>query len=173
MLNCKINKGIVGSCSTSIGGIQELVLANWSGSHKYTSSNSGCSIDSIDLGTEKAYKFDFADGTGSYNVQGQVGSSRDQKYLLNTETVALPHIDCENLANLTNLFLAKVVAFVKDKNGRAFILGAQNGLSSSAFDLASGAAEGDASGLTITLDGSQSDVLMEIADWSIVEQLLG
>ena len=125
MLNCKINKGIVGSCSTSIGGIQELVLANWSGSHKYTSSNSGCSIDSIDLGTEKAYKFDFADGTGSYNVQGQVGSSRDQKYFLHT--LKLNSIRGVNTAKITPARVKDYFPVGRAKCVAGFALGAGSG----------------------------------------------
>lgn len=118
MLNCKISKKFTTSCETNVAGIDKIAVANWNPNYVFTSSNSGCSIDSIDLKDEKVYDMPFMDGTGYFNITGTIGANRDSKYYLHTVGFVLPNLSCENLEDLTNYFLAKVIAFFAQRMER-------------------------------------------------------
>lgn len=172
MLNCKISKKFTTSCETNVAGIDKIAVANWNPNYVFTSSNSGCSIDSIDLKDEKVYDMPFMDGTGYFNITGTIGANRDSKYYLHTVGFVLPNLSCENLEDLTNYFLAKVIAFVRTKNGKVYAIGVDSGISASTFEIGSGTAEGDQSGLNVVYDGAQKNPMLELTDWALVEALI-
>ena len=171
MLNCKISKKFTTPCQTNVAGIDKIAVANWNPNYVFTSSNSGSCIDSIDLKNEKAFDMPFMDGTAYFNVTGTIGANRDSKYYLHTVGFVLPNLSCENLEDLTNYFLAKVIVFAKTKNGAVYALGVDSGISASTFEIGSGTAEGDQSGLNVVYDGAQKNPMLEITDWSLVEAL--
>ena len=141
MLNCKIT-GAPGApaCELTVSGVKRMAIANW-GDYTYTASGQDCEIDTIDLGTEKFYEVNFAEGSGYANANVNAGANVDQKSVLHQVGGVLPVIDCNLANNWANFLLARTIFAVETKSGQVFIFGAQNGLSATNFDYATGTCE--------------------------------
>lgn len=171
MLNCKITSAPGAPvCELTVSGVKRMAIANW-GDYTYTASGQDCEIDTIDLGTEKFYEVNFAEGSGYANANVNAGANVDQKSALHQVGGVLPVIDCNLVNNWANFLLARVIFAVETKSGQVFIFGAQNGLSATNFDYATGTAETDANGVTFLYEGSQTATPMLVKDWSVISAL--
>lgn len=171
MLNCKISSGVQTACETSIGGILRLAFANWDDSYTFTQSTGSCEIDTIDLGTEKAYEVNFLDGTGLAEVALNVGDSRDKKNFTHRVTLNFAKLDCNMLEQYKNWSLAHLIAFVQTKDGNVYVFGKDNGISAITFDYTSGSAETDSSAINAVFEGVQLNEPLKVKDWSVVKAL--
>lgn len=172
MLNCKITSAPgAPACELTVSGVKRMAIANW-GDYTYTASGQDCEIDTIDLGTQKFYEVNFAEGSGYANANVNAGANVDQKSVLHQVGGVLPVIDCNLVNNWANFLLARVIFAVETKSGQVFIFGAQNGLSATNFDYATGTAETDANGVTFLYEGSQTATPMLVKDWSVISALI-
>lgn len=172
MLNCKITSAPgAPACELTVSGVKRMAIANF-GDYTYTASGQDCEIDTIDLGTEKFYAVNFAEGSGYANANVNAGANVDQKSVLHQVGGVLPVIDCNLVNNWANFLLARVIFAVETKSGQVFIFGAQNGLSATNFDYATGTAETDANGVTFLYEGSQTATPMLVKDWSVISALI-
>lgn len=171
MLNCKIT-GTPGAapCELTVSGVKRMAIANW-GDYTYTASGQDCLIDTIDLGTEKFYEVNFAEGSGYANANVNAGAFTDQKSVLHQVGGVLPMIDCDLADNWKNFLLARVIFAVETKSGQVMIFGAQNGLSATNFDYATGTAETDQNGITYLYEGAQTATPLLVKDWSVISAL--
>ena len=117
---CKISKGVSGSCDTNVAGINRFAIANWDESYVFTNSTGDCVVDSIDLGSEKVYAFEIADGTGVATVTGTIGGNNSSRYFQHSVGGTIMHLDCDLLGEYKDLFLGKFVIFVETKNREVF-----------------------------------------------------
>ena len=173
-LNCKFTKGIEDSCTPNVSGVLRMAIANWSEDFTFTASSSGAPycIDTIDLGTEKAYNFAIIDGTGQATSTGTVGGNNDSRYHQHSVTGQIAKLDCDLLGDYNNFFLGKVIIFVETKNREVFAFGVDNGLRASTWTFDTGAGEGDANGVNFVFEGSQPNPPLKIASWSVVKGLM-
>lgn len=172
MLNCKISAGVQSECDTTIGGILKLAFANFDKSYTFTQSSGSCEVDTIDLGTEKAYEVSFLDGSGLAEVELNVGDSTDQKNFTHRITMNLAKLDCNLLQQYKNWSLAHVIAFVLQKDGNVYAYGVDTGMAATTFNYTSGSAEGDATGINAVFEGIQLDAPLKLTSWDIVEDLI-
>ena len=171
-LNCKISKGVVDSCQPSVAGINRLAIANWSGDYTFTNSTGDCEVDTIDLGTDKAYPLAIAEGTGVATATGTIGGNNSSRYFMHSVGGTIMHLDCDLLEDYKNFFLGKFIVFVETKNRDVFAFGVDNGLTASTFEYTSGTADGDASGVSFVFEGAQPNAPLKIASWSLVSALM-
>lgn len=172
MLNCKITSAPgAPACELTVAGVKRMAIANF-GDYTYTASGQDCEIDTIDLGTEKFYEVNFAEGSGYANANVNAGANVDQKSVLHQVGGVLPVIDCNLVDNWANFLLARVIFAVETKSGQVLIFGAQNGLSATNFDYATGTAEADANGITFLYEGAQTATPMLVKDWSVISALI-
>ena len=172
MLNCKISAGVQSECDTTIGGILKLAFANFDKSYTFTQSTGSCEVDTIDLGTEKAYEVSFLDGSGLAEVELNVGDSTDQKNFTHRITMNLAKLDCNLLEQYKNWSLAHVIAFVLQKDGNVYAYGVDTGMAATTFNYTSGSAEGDATGINAVFEGIQLNPPTKLTSWDIVEDLI-
>lgn len=172
MLNCKISAGVDTSCETTIGGILKLAFANFDNTYTFTTSSGSCEVDTIDLGTEKAYEVSFLDGSGLAEVELNVGDSTDQKNFTHRITMNLAKLDCNLLEQYKNWSLAHVIAFVQQKDGGVYVYGVNTGMAATTFNYSSGSAEGDATGVNAVFEGVQLDPPLKLTGWDVVEALI-
>lgn len=170
-LNCKITKGVVETCTPNVAGVLKMAIANWSESYTFTNSDAECSIDTIDLGSEKAYPFAIMDGTGQALSTGTIGANADSRYHQHSVTGQIAKLDCDLLGDYNNFFLGKVIVFVETRNREVFAFGVDNGLRASTWTYDTGTAEGDANGINFVFEGSQPNPPVKIKDWSVVTDL--
>lgn len=172
-LNCKISKGVNESCTPNVSGILKMAIANWDESYTFTPSqgNEFC-IDTIDLGSEKAYNFAIMDGTGQATSTGTIGGNNDSRYHQHSVTGQIAKLDCDLLGDYNNFFLSKVIIFVETKNREVFAFGVDNGLRASTWTYDTGAGESDANGINFVFEGSQPNPPLKIASWDVVKGLM-
>lgn len=171
-LNCKIAKGVSATCSPTIAGVLRLAVANWDDGYTFTQSQGSCIVDTIDLGSEKVYAIDIADGSGSATSTGTIGANGSAKYHLHSVSGLIQRLDCDVLEQYNDLFMGTFIVFVETRNHDVYAFGVSNGLTASAFEYQSGAAEGDQAGIAFTFDGSEPEAPLKIADWSVVRALM-
>lgn len=170
-LNCRISKGVADSCTPNVAGINRMVIVNWSEEFKFTSSTDGC-VDTVDLGSEKAYEFAIMDGTGQALSTGTVGSNASSRYHVHQVNGQIAHLDCDMLGEYNNFFMGKFIVIVETKNRDTYAFGVDNGLTAEAWTYDSGTGEGDANGITFTFSGAQPNPPVKIASWDVVKALV-
>jgi hypothetical protein len=170
-LNCKIVKGIDDVCQTNVSGVLRMAIANWSEDYTFTASSGGC-VDSIDLGTEKVFKFAIMDGTGNATSTGTIGGNNDSRYHQHAVTGQIARLDCDLIGEYNNWFLGRVIIFVETKNHDVFAYGVDNGLTAEVWTYDTGTAEGDANGINFTFSGAQPNGPVKVSGWDVVKNLM-
>lgn len=180
MPNCKLTRSLDNkACSYSLAGARALYLANFfppvegdasvedaiaykAGADKY--------IENIMLPTgESFYKIDGAENSISFTDALLVGGNGG-KYRTHTINATVRQMDLDVLGEGDALSLGRFVAIVVDAAGRVVVLGRKNGLSAPAggFDYNSGAAEADATGWTLQLAGSSTEMAPLVKDETVI-----
>ena len=172
-LNCKFIKGVEDSCQPNVSGVLRMAIANWSEDFTFTPSqgNEYC-IDTIDLGTEKAYNFAILDGTGNATSTGTIGGNADSRYHQHAVTGQIAKLDCDLLGDYNNFFLGRVIIFVETKNRDVYAFGVDNGLRAETWTYDTGTGEGDANGINFVFSGAQPNPPLKIASWDVVKGLM-
>jgi hypothetical protein len=167
-MSCKLTSNITKkTCVYTVAGIKSVYLINHDPANEYVFSTES-EIDSISLAdSAKAYKVDFIDNTASFSDElAQNGNGG--KYRTHTVNFTLSEYDYTILNQGDALSLGRFTAVVVDKNSRPVMLGRINGLSATAFNYASGAAEGDASGWTVTMAGTEMEIGRLLKNESVI-----
>lgn len=164
-MGCLVTKGKTRNCRMTVGGLSELYLGNHESLGTVTYAADG-SITGLTLkGDDVIYKYDFEKNTASANQPLQVGAN---KYVQPNVVMTIAGYDQDTKNILDVLALAKVFAIAKFRSGGYFLMGLENGLEASALEANSGAAEGDLSGNTITLQGTETEFAPAISSATVV-----
>ena len=168
--SCKISAPIKFEvCDTYVGGVAKVAFANWDKNHSFTGSTGDCEVDTISLANgEKIYEVDTFDDSVFFNVN--LNDNTTFKNYTHLVEGIIGHIDCNVLNTYKDWSLGKLVAFVLTNDGEVYILGADNGLSATQFDIQSGTAKSDQGGITFHFEGIQKNTALKVKDWSIVEE---
>lgn len=172
MANCKLTKSLDNkSCEYSVAGARDLYLANFypavigeggtpaENAIIYTKDTDGYITD-ITLPTgESFYKVTGAANTISW-TDALLAGANGGKYRQHTVNAVINQYDLDMLNEGDALSLGRFLAIVVDNAGRAVVLGRTGGLSAPAngMDYATGAAEADATGWTVILQGTAMEI---------------
>lgn len=170
MAGCKLTKSLDNKdCAYAVAGARALYLGNYYGPVEgaaavenaiaYTFDVDGY-IDTIMLPTgETFYKIDGADNTISF-TDALLAGANGAKYRQHTVNAIINQYDIDVLNEGDALSLGRFIAIVVDNAGRPILLGRTSGLTAPAggFDYNSGAAEADANGWTLQLQGVSSEI---------------
>lgn len=167
-MSCKLTSKITkDNCHYSVAGVKEIYLINYDAENEYTLDTEG-GIDTITLADrDKAYKIDFVDNTASFSDELAVNGNGG-KYRTHTVNFTISNYDYEFLNQEKALSLGKFTAIVVDRSNKAIVLGRNNGLSATAFNYASGAADADAYGWTVTMAGTEIEMGRLLKDVSVI-----
>jgi hypothetical protein len=175
------------ACEYAIAGARAVYLANFYGPIPYVEPTGGGNptppvnaiayqydtdgyISGIFLPTgEKFYEIGGENNTISFTDTLLAGGNGG-KYRQHTLNVVLNKFDVDVLNEGNALSLGKFIAIVVDNAGRIVLLGRTGGLSAPAggFDYNSGAAEADATGWTVVLQGSSKEIGQLLSDASVI-----
>lgn len=177
---CKLTKSLTNEvCEYAVAGASAVYLANWyppitgatatANAIAYTIATEGL-VDAIALPTgESFFKIDGVKNSISFTdallVNGNGG-----KYRQHTLNLVLNKFDADVVNEGDALALGTFIAAVVDNSGRVVILGRTSGLSAPAGgnDFNSGAAEADATGWTIILQGTSTEIAKLATDVSVI-----
>jgi len=170
MPGCKLTKSLDNKvCEYAVAGARALYLANYYGAVTgatavanaiaYTVDTDGY-VDKITLPTgEVFYKVTGADNTISF-TDALLAGGNGGKYRQHTVNAVLNQYDIDVLNEGDAISLGRFIAVVIDNAGRPILLGRTGGLAAPAggFDYNSGAAEADAVGWTVILQGTSKEI---------------
>jgi len=140
----------------SIGGLQTLYLANFAEVSTVTDSDTDNVYDTITMSAsgEMFYKFAINKDSGSFESPLQIGGSNN-KYFAQTLTFSFAGQDAEAIKTFKNLAGGKFMAVAVNRAGKKFLLGRVTPLEAiDGTTFLSGAAEADASAMTVVLSGA-------------------
>lgn len=180
MPGCKLTKSLDNKeCAYAVAGARALYLANYYGAVEgaaavenqiaYQTDTDGY-IDTISLPTgEVFYRVDGAENTISF-TDALLAGANGAKYRQHTVNAVLNQYDLDVLNEGDALSLGRFIAVVIDNAGRPILLGRTGGLTAPAggFDYNSGAAEADATGWTVILQGVSSEIGPILKDETVV-----
>lgn len=169
MSGCKLTSNITKeNCEYSLAGIKAIYLFNYDADNLCPLDTDGA-VESITLADEtlKVHKIDFVDNTASFSDELAVNGNGG-KYRTHTVNFTISNYDYNLLNQERALSLGKFTAVVVDKSNKGVMLGRNNGLSATAFNYASGAAEADAYGWTVTMAGTEIEMGRLLKDESII-----
>lgn len=180
MAGCKLTKSLDNKdCAYAVAGARALYLANYYGPVEgaaavenaiaYQTDVDGY-LDTISLPTgETFYKVDGAANTISF-TDALLAGANGAKYRQHTVNAVLNQYDVDVLNEGNALSLGRFIAVVIDNAGRPILLGRTGGLTAPAggFDYNSGAAEADAAGWTLALQGTSTEIAPILKDETVV-----
>jgi len=174
-MGCKLTSNITKeSCAYSVAGIKAVYLFNYDPENDYTfgeDEKTGEIATIIIANNGKVYKVDFINNTASFTDE-LAENGNGGKYRTHTLNFTLSEYDYKILNQGDALSLGKFTAVVVDKSNRVVMLGRNNGLNATAFNYASGAAEADANGWTVTMAGTEMEVGRLVINEKIVSDLV-
>ena len=173
MIKCKITSYLNSNntCDLTVAGVKRIAVTNFNRNHTFTTSGEDCFIDTISLDDDYFYPISFAEGSGYANSTVEQGGTADNKSLIHQVGFTLTSIDCNMISNWQSYLMGRLVFAVETKSGTVFIYGHKRGLRASQFDLNTGTAETDESGITALYEGKQASMPLVVKDWSIIEAL--
>lgn len=150
---CLLTSGRALPCKSSVGGLKAVYFADY-GTLGTTTITSG-EITAIS-GTPDFFKFDIK---GNSSLETTINSSRENGTTFYTQTLnlTLPVLDKATQEEIKLLATARPHVAIEDYNGNFFLVGLEHGAEVTGGTIVSGAAMGDLSGFTLTLEGQETD----------------
>ena len=151
---CLLTSGRALPCKSSVGGLKAVYFADYGtlGTATIASGEitdlSGTDID--------FFKFDIK---GNSSLETTINSSRENGTTFYTQTLnlTLPVLDKATQEEIKLLATARPHVAIEDYNGNFFMVGLEHGAEVTGGTIVSGAAMGDLSGFTLTLEGQETD----------------
>ena len=150
---CLLTSGRALPCKSSVGGLKAVYFADY-GTLGTTTIAAG-EITAIS-GTPDFFKFDIK---GNSSLETTINSSRENGTTFYTQTLnlTLPVLDKATQEQIKLLATARPHVAIEDYNGNFFLVGLEHGAEVNGGTVVSGAAMGDLSGFTLTLEGQETD----------------
>ena len=149
---CLLTSGRALPCKSSVGGLKAVYFADY-GTLGTTTIAAG-EITAIS-GTPDFFKFDIK---GNSSLETTINSSRENGTTFYTQTLnlTLPVLDKATQEQIKLLATARPHVAIEDYNGNSFLVGLEHGAEVNGGTVVSGAAMGDLSGFTLTLEGMET-----------------
>ena len=150
---CVLSKGRKLPCKSAFGGIKAVYFADFGEITAITITENTGEIALTASGIEW-YKYDVK---GNSSLETTVTSSRENGTTFYTQTVnlTLTFLDALTQAQLQKVAVARPYVAVEDYYGNTFLCGYENGMEFTGGTVVTGAAAGDLSGFTLTMEGME------------------
>jgi len=162
---CAITKGRKVPCKSAFGGIKTVYFCNYNDAEITLDSNKEVSGITME-GTTKFFQYDVK---GNSSLTTTITSSRDNGTTFYTQTLALtlPYLDNATKNEVQLLATGRPQMIVEDYYGNQFFCGYENGMDLTGGTIVTGAAAGDLSGFTLTMEGIEEFAPYFIGDVTI------
>lgn len=152
--------GIARDCSSNMGGIKNVYIANFADVDTVTVT-SGVVTAITMLSSKKFYKYVFAPFTSSLTSNWNVSPENGTKYVESTLTMVFNKMDATKRLEIVALAQSELVVIVEDNNGTMFYLGYEEGVRLiNGSDGQTGTARGDRNGYTVVLQDVAGELPM-------------
>jgi len=145
---CALTTGRKVPCKSAFGGIKTVYMADFPVA---ATINADQTIDAF-TGSVSWFEFDLK---GNSSLETTITSSRDNGTTFYTQTLnmTLTYLDNATKNELQLIAVARPVIVVEDYYGNQFLCGYENGMEVTGGTIVTGAAAGDLSGFTLTMEG--------------------
>ena len=151
---CTLNKGRLEPCKDSVGGIQAVYFVDFGTLGTPTYATDSDEITAFSEATITAYKYVVK---GNSSLEQTVTSSRENgtTFYDQITNLTFKKLSPQSHDELALIAVARPHVIVEDNNGNAFITGLEFGADVNGGTVVTGAAMGDLSGYTLTLQGME------------------
>ena len=157
----QILSGIQNDCSTSMGGISTVYIANYADVTSVTASTD--KITAITMSSSAKFKqYEFKKGTGSMTSTLTVDPANGINYVTTDLVLAFSRMETAKRIEVAALALGELAVIVKDCNGVYWYLGKDEPVVSSAGTGETGTARSDGNKYTVTLQDTSLTYPYEI-----------
>lgn len=148
---CTLTSGRSLPCKNSVGGLKAVYFADY-GTLGDVTETAG-EVTAI-TGTPTLYRYDIK---GNSSLETTINSSRENGTTFYTQTLnlTLSFLDKATQEEIKILSVGRPHIFIEDYNGNYFLVGLEHGAEVTGGTIVSGAAMGDLSGFTLTLEGQE------------------
>lgn len=151
--------GIARDCSSNMGGIKTVYIANKADVTSLTVT-SGV-VTAITMASSKHfYKYVFAPFTSSMTSNWQVSAENGTKFVQTELTMVFNKMDATKRLEIVALAQTEAVVIVEDNNGTQWVLGYDEGVQLSSGDGQTGVNRGDRNGYTVVLQDNSAELPM-------------
>lgn len=148
--------GLGRSCDTSMGGINEVYIANFDDVTDVSYSTDGNEVTAFTMnGGAKFKKYWFRKGTGSMTKTLNV-SENGSNFVTTDLVLQFDKMETKKRIEMSALAVGDLAVLVKDGNGKVWFLGENEPVRASAGDGQTGTARADGNRYTITLQDANS-----------------
>lgn len=163
--------GLVRDCSPSMGGIIEVLIANYSDVTGVTVTDNKISAITM-ASSAKFKKYEFARNTGSLTSNYTIDQTSGVRFVASDLVLMFNRMDTQKRIEISALAQNDLYIIVKDANGKYWFLGKDEPVNATAGDGLTGTARADRNGYSITLQDNSHEMPYEVVD-TIIEDLLG
>ena len=162
--------GLLRDCEGSVGGIAQVLLANFDDVTGVTVSDDIITAISM-ANSAKFKKYDFRPNTGSMTSTMQRNLENGSLYWQTDLILAFSKMETVKRIEINAMAINDMVAIVKDMNGKYWYLGKDEPIIATAGDGQTGTARADRNGYGITLQDNSRQTPFEV-DESIIDALI-
>lgn len=162
--------GLARDCSSNMGGIVEVYIANYDDVTAKTLTDGKISAITM-ASSAKFKKYSFAKNTGNLTSTYNLDPAAGVKYVTSQLLLQFNRMETTKRVEMTALALGDLAVIVKDANGVFWYLGYDEPVNASAGDGNTGTARADANRYTITLQDESLQMPYEVLS-SIIDGLL-
>lgn len=162
--------GLVKDCAPSMGGIVEVLIANYSDVASVTASSG--KVTAITMASSaKFHKYGFNRNTGSLSSNYTIDDANGVRFVASDLVLVFNRMETTKRVEISALAQSDLAVIVKDANGVYWYLGMDEPVRATAGDGLSGTARADRNGYSITLQDNSKELPFEV-DADIIEDLL-
>lgn len=159
---CALTQGYALDCRDSLGGITEVFFIE-KGNVTSTTESSGV-ITVVTKGSGKVFrKYELVPGTSSLTENVNANVQNGTVFYAQELSIILNKLQANTRNEILLLAQNTLVAIVGDNNGKYWYLGKVSGINMSGGNGATGTANGDRSGYTLTFSASEKALAPEVA----------
>lgn len=162
--------GLAKDCSPSMGGIVEVLIANFDDVVSKTLTSGKISAITM-ASTAKFKKYSFLKNTGSLTSTYTKDNTTGTKFVTSDLALFFNRMETTKRVEIEALSIGDLAVIVKDANGAYWYLGYDIPVNASAGDGQTGTAKADSNRYSITLQDESKDMPYEVDD-SIIAGLL-
>lgn len=162
--------GLAKDCSANMGGIVEVLIANYDDVSELTLTDGKISAIAM-VSSAKFKRYNFTKNTGNLTSTYTLDPASGVKFVTNALLLQFNRMETTKRVEITALALGDLAVIVKDANGKYWYLGKDEPVNASAGDGQTGTARADANRYTITLQDESKEMPYEVLE-SIVAALI-
>jgi N-methylhydantoinase B/oxoprolinase/acetone carboxylase alpha subunit len=168
----QVLNGLIMDCTTSVGGIKEVYIANYEDVTAVTLDTENGLIDTITMANSAKFKkYQFRKQTGSMTSTLNVDEVAGINYVSTEVNLVFTKMETSKRLEMSALAVGQLAMIVKDGNNKYWYLGYNDYVSAVGGGGNSGTAKGDSNNYTITLK-DESDTFPYEVDETIISGLI-